>query len=191
MLSAAGGGVILAPCASFLERGSAWAEPSAGVLSPAQRELVATATELILPTTDTPGARDAGVPAFVEMMLADWFYDDERSRFLEGLAELDRIARKRGAESFVAAPPKMQNRILAKLEKEGAAEMARSGTNPVAALMEKTPPPAFFQALKQLTIVGYYTSEVGAKQEMIFEPIPGPYRGCIEHDPAARGWRRL
>src|SRR5437667_12734658 len=54
-------------------------------LTPHQNETVATIAELIIPKTDTPGARDAGVPAFIDVMLAEWVGDEERKMFTDGL----------------------------------------------------------------------------------------------------------
>src|SRR3989442_15315431 len=58
-------------------------------LTPHQNETVATIAELILPKTDTPGARDAGVPAFIDVMLAEWVGDEERKMFTAGLAGVE------------------------------------------------------------------------------------------------------
>lgn len=191
-LTALCGGALAAPCVAFLNQAhAAPAKASSPLFTPAQRDLVGTATERILPTTDTPGARDAGVPDFIEMMLVDWFYDDERDEFLAGLARLDFLANERTGKSFVDSPEADQIAVLAQLEKDGVAMMQSKGVNPMAALMEKAPAPAFFQSLKQLTIVGYYTSEIGATKELVFEPIPGPFQGCIEVGKHGRAWQRL
>src|SRR5438093_13355772 len=64
------------------------------VLDPHQAETVATIAEMIIPETDTPGARAAHVPEFIDLMLAEWFADDDRARFLSGLADVE--ARSRG-----------------------------------------------------------------------------------------------
>lgn len=190
-LTALCGGAVAAPLVSFLaEARAGTAKPSSPLFTPDQRELVAVATERIIPTTDTPGARAAGVPDFIELMLVDWFYDEERAEFLAGLERLDAVAKERTGKSFVESSEAEQDAVLTQLEKEGAALIAAKGINPLAALMEKKPAPAFFQSLKQLTIVGYYTSEIGATQELVFEPIPGPFKGCIEVGTDGREWSR-
>lgn len=191
-LTALCGGVLTAPCVAFLNQAHA-APPkaSSALFTPEQRELVATATELIIPTTDTPGARDAGVPDFIEMMLVDWFYEAERDEFMAGLGRVDVLAAERTGKSFVESPEADQIAVLQQLEKDGVATIQKKGLNPMAALMEKAPAPAFFQSLKQLTLVGYYTSEIGATKELVFEPIPGPFQGCIEVGTHGRAWQRL
>src|SRR2546427_3894671 len=74
-----------------------------GVLDPHQRETVATIAELIIPATDTPGARAARGHEFIDTLLADWSPDDERARFLAGLADVDARARAAFGADFLRA----------------------------------------------------------------------------------------
>lgn len=183
------GGAVAAPCVSFLSTAdAAVTKASSPLFTPEQTELVATATELILPTTDTPGARAAGVPDFIEMMLVDWFYDEERAEFMEGLARIDVVAKDRTGKIFVDAPEAEQVEVLKQLEKEAQAAMAAKGINPMAAFQKKEPAPAFFSALKQLTIIGYYTSKIGGTEELVFNPIPGRFDACIATGANGRTW---
>lgn len=139
------------------------------VLGAQQSELVATVAELIIPETDTPGARTAGVPAFIDLALAEWLDDADRQRFLAGLADLD--ARAGG---FVRASPARQAELLTVLDHELAQERqaARAGA-----------PTSFFHMFKRLTLVGYYTSEIGFTQELHAQIIPGRYDGCVPLEP--------
>ena len=187
-VSAMFGGALAGPCVSFLEQAGAATKSSATLFTPAQKELVDTAPELIIPTTDTPGARAAGVPDFLEMMLVDWFHDDEREDFLAGLQRMDVLAKERTGESFVASPEADQVAILTQLEAEGQKSIQASGASPFASFGKKGPAPAFFQALKQMTVIGYYTSEVGATQELVFNPIPGKYEPCATVGAHGRQW---
>lgn len=194
-LTALCGTTLAAPCVAFLTSADASVPAKPGdfepLFTPDQRKLVETVTELILPTTDTPGAREAGVPDFIEMMLVEWFYDDERADFLEGLGRFDALAKETSGRSFVESSEADQVEILKRLEKEGGQQMAAAGASPFAAFMEKKPLPAIFQSLKQLTLVGYYTSEIGGTQELRYEPIPGGFESCIEVGKHAREWRRI
>jgi hypothetical protein len=143
-------------------------------LTTQQNELVATLTELIIPATDTPGARAARVDAFIDGLLTDIFTSQERTRFLGGLADVD--ARARGAHNtaFLGCTPNQQIAILAGLEAEG--ERAVDGPRP------------FFQWLKELTLVGYYTSEIGASQELSYVHVAGAYDGNVPYEKVGRAY---
>ncbi len=146
------------------------------VLEPHQNETVATIAELIIPQTDTPGARAARVNEFIDLALAEWYDDADRDRFLAGLADVDGRARALCGKDFVACRQLEQVQILTALDAEVAAEAARVGT----------PTKHFFHMCRRLTLVGYYTSEVGANQELHYQIIPGRYDGCSPLDTGGR-----
>ncbi len=137
-------------------------------LTPQQTETVATIAELIIPKTDTPGARDAGVPAFIDVMLADWGDKEHRQTFTAGLGNVDERSRALFGKDFIACSPEQQTQILTDLD----AELAR--LRDTKADTSKN----FFQAMKWLTLTGYYTSEVGATTEQHFRVVPGRYEPC-------------
>jgi len=137
-------------------------------LDPHQNETVATIAELIIPKTDTPGAREAGVPAFIDVMLAEWGDDDQRKVFTAGLANVDERSRALFGKDFIACNEAQQTQILTGLD----AELAR--LRDTKADTSKN----FFQAMKWLTLTGYYTSEVGATTEQHFRVVPGRYEPC-------------
>ncbi|HYU29283.1 MAG TPA: gluconate 2-dehydrogenase subunit 3 family protein [Gemmatimonadales bacterium] len=141
-------------------------------LSPHQSETVATIAELIIPKTDTPGARDAGVPAFIDVMLADWGDEEHRQTFTAGLANVDERSRALFVKDFIACSPEQQTQILTDLD----AELAR--LRDTKADTSKN----FFQGMKWLTLTGYYTSEVGATTEQHFRVVPGRYEPCYPLD---------
>ncbi len=137
-------------------------------LTPQQSETVATIAELIIPKTDTPGAREAGVPAFIDVMLADWGDADQRQFFTAGLANVDERSRAAFGKDFVACTAQQQSEILQDLDYELARlRDTKSDTSK-----------NFFQAMKWLTLTGYYTSEVGATSELHFRVVPGRYEPC-------------
>lgn len=144
-------------------------------LSPAQNELVATVAELIIPTTDTPGARAAGVDRYIDGLLTSIFAEQERDHFLAGLSDLDARARGTG---FVASSADTQVQILRELEAESFLTNTRSAGV------------GFFQTLKELTLVGYYRSEIGATQELQYLPIPGQYIADLPLTKDSRAWSK-
>jgi len=123
---------------------------------------VAIAAERIIPATDTPGATDANVSAFIEKMLTDWHTPAERERFLTGLMDLDARSRARASRDFVDCSEADQVSILTALD----------------AAHEE-----WFARLKYLTLYGYCTSEVGQRALGLF-PLPWRYDGCAPLDAA-------
>ena len=164
---------ILAGCTGERESGASW-KPRA--LSAKQGEMVATIAEQIIPRTDTPGARDAGVHRFVDEMMADYYPAGERARFLAGLADLDERARRGCGNDFLACAASEQASLLAVLDRE-AVGRAASRTEP-----------HWFRTMKELTLLGYYTSEAGLTKELGWVQVPGRYDGCVPLD-AGRGSR--
>ena len=138
------------------------------VLTPHQNEIVATIAELIIPKTDTPGAREAGVPAFIDVMLADWGDDDQRKMFSGGLANVDERSRATFGKDFIGCTAAQQGEILQDLDYELARlRDAKADTSK-----------SFFGAMKWLTLTGYYTSEVGATSELHYRVVPGRFEPC-------------
>jgi hypothetical protein len=145
-------------------------------LTPTEDRLVATLAELIIPTTDTPGARAAGVNRFIDGMLTSIYTEAERKRFLAGLVDLEARAKARG-RSFLASSVATQIEILSELEAES-----------MAARVSGTAHESFFQVLKELTLIGYYRSEIGATQEQKWLVVPGYYKGDVPYKEIGRAW---
>lgn len=147
-------------------------------LTPAQSELIATVAEVIIPTTDTPGGRAAGVHRFIDGILTSIYTEAERNHFLAGLADLETRARAHGA-ALATSSPEALVRILRELEAEA-----------IAARTANTADKSFFHELKVLTLVGYYRSEIGATQEQKFLVMPGYYKGDVPLEEVGRAWSR-
>ena len=130
------------------------------VLAPDQDALVAAIAELILPRTNTPGALDAGVPAFIDHLLSAWYPADERTQLLAGFAAIDREA----GGSFVALPAAQQVALLGRLD---------TTTGPAGSA------PWAVRRLKSLTVYGYFTAEIVVKQVLHTPIIPGRFDGCL------------
>ena len=130
-------------------------------LSTAQRALISAMSERIVPTTDTPGAIAAGVPAFMEMMLVDWYEPTDWQEFMNGLGVFEGSARIQFAKPFAEIAPEEQDLVL-----------TQAMTGKIQGL-----PFSFFEHCRQLVIMGYYSSEIGCKQERVYVPVPGHYDG--------------
>lgn len=160
---------------------------SAVVFNESQAKAVAILSEMIIPTTDTPGAIQAGVPDFISTIVSQWYNDEERSLFFKGFKALDEYCHKSEKADFVDASE--ATRIAALTEQEAVTQEykknnAVSGGHPLAQKSDPNTP--FFGKLKELVVIGYYTSEVGAKQELSYLPMPGYYDGSYEYAKVGR-----
>jgi Gluconate 2-dehydrogenase subunit 3 len=118
-----------------------------------QNDTVIALSELIIPQTDTPGAKAAHVNEFIDSVLARAKPED-REKFLAGLTWIDERATSEHKQKFVACTPAQQTALLTAISTPAAI----SGPDAEGA--------AFFTAIKSMTISGYYTSEVGVRQEL-------------------------
>lgn len=181
-------------------------------LSPDQRSTVEAIADIIIPETETPGARAAGVDQFVDAMLTDYYPAKERDRFLSGLARVDARAQRQHKLPFHQLSREQQTAIVLDLDKAAFTEPPKADkAAPVATKPEvrktdvpvgpgvgadpmeaATPDPgdigreSFFRRMKELTVVGYYTSEVGQTRELRINPW-GQYRD-IPYKPGTPAW---
>jgi glucoside 3-dehydrogenase (cytochrome c) hitch-hiker subunit len=147
-------------------------------LTAGQLELVAVMADHIIPQTDTPGARAAGVHRFVDTLLSDHYPGPERDRFLAGLADVDARTQARHGTAFLDCTAEQQLALLTELDE---------AAYPVASDAPRPPEAWFFHRMKELTLVGYYTSQIGATQELHPSPF-GAYRGDIPYASVGRAW---
>ncbi|HEY7684679.1 MAG TPA: gluconate 2-dehydrogenase subunit 3 family protein [Gemmatimonadales bacterium] len=147
------------------------------VLGPHQDATVVALTDVILPATDTPGAKAARVNEFVDLLLAEWSEAQERDSFLAGLATVDTRAREMFGKDFVDGTPGDQTKLLTVLDNEAAQWNAKP--------RGRRGPEPFYRRMKWLTLFGYYTSQVGAEQEAHFAIIPGRFVPCAPADSTA------
>jgi hypothetical protein len=129
---------------------AAWAPK---VFDAHQNETVVVLSELIIPQTDTPGAKAAKVNEFIDLVLDDAAASD-RKQFMKGLAWMDGRSQELFGADFVSAAPEQQTALLTII------------SSPKNKAFEDQVGVDFFKAIKGLTITGYYTSEIGMKQEL-------------------------
>ncbi|MEQ9306942.1 MAG: gluconate 2-dehydrogenase subunit 3 family protein [Marinoscillum sp.] len=134
--------------------------------------MVQTLVERIIPTTDTPGARQAGVHQFIDKVLAMVKETDEKIIFLDGLEALNVASRSTYGSDFVELSESDQIAQLQHLENQS----------------EDSSVPSFFQLLKSMTIYGYYTSEIGASQELSYVHATGVYDGNYPYSKVGKNY---
>lgn len=148
------GGALSTSTLAAINRWESRDMPAGGLnLTAAQRQILAAVAEMILPETDTPGAKTTGVPAFVEMMVNDCYRAPEQNNLVEGLTNLEKA-------NFLNQNSAERTATLRKLE----ADTIAGRPHAVA---------PFWTLMKDLTLLGYFTSEAGIKASYVYEPIPG------------------
>ena len=141
--------------------------------------IVSEIAEIIIPKTDTPGAKDTGVPAFIDLMLKDCYVKEDQDRFIKGATDFDADAKATYGDSFISCDPEKQKELVFKYHSEA-----------IAAMKSDTPPKErpFILMMKELTMLGFFTSEPGATQVLQYEAVPGTYRGCVPLSEVGRTW---
>ena len=138
------------------------AKPKPKYLDAKQFATAGALAERIIPRTDTPGALDVGVPAFIDLMVGAYMDADEKKLFLAGLAEVEAKSRMAHQRDFARLSPAQQDALL-----KGIADESQN--------KEKT----FFYQMKELTLLGYFTSEPVGKNVLHYDPVPGRFDPCV------------
>jgi hypothetical protein len=139
------------------------------------------AADQILPRTDTPGAVDAGVPGFMDRMLAGYYQDRQRRVVRAGLARMDKDAMATHSLAFAALSADQQVALMKVYDREAYDQSRRNAGNTNA-------DPHFFRILKELTIVGFCTSEAGATKFLKYAASPGPFKGDVPYSQIGKAW---
>jgi len=172
---------------AFYQQAHPGASYSLRTLSPHQNDTVVAMIDQIIPATDTPGAKGARVNEFMDVILTEWANDEERRNFLNGLDDVDKQSNILFSKDFSSVSPAQQLVLLRSMDE--VAEMARSQQK------DQGPPlwePAgrdtqmqgdFFTVFKNMTLHGYYTSEIGFSKELKLQIIPGAQHGCTPLGP--------
>ena len=161
------------------------------IFNNSQRKQLATLAELIIPETDTSGATEAGVPHFIELMVLDWYTKTEREVFIAGLASIDDYCYQQASRVFNHCSRELQIEALQHQETISLAvtkdviEVPFFGSLLSEEEKEKLP---FFVKLKELTVLGYYTSKLGATQELSYNPMPMRYDGEFNFSEVGKQW---
>ncbi len=125
-----------------------------------QAEVAGALAERILPKTDTPGALDVGVPEFMDILYGSYMTKEEKSTFAKGLNAMNQRARKAHKKHFAELNAEQQDGLIRDLSVD-------SGNR------------EFYKKVRELTLVGYFTSKEVGINVLKYDPIPGMYKGCI------------
>lgn len=126
--------------------------------------------DTILPETKTPGAKAAHVGAFMAVMVTDTYSDRDQGIFRDGVKQLS---------GFMELPAAQRLARLETLDREAKAYMDTRAQGA---------PPHFFRLVKELTLLGYFTSEIGVTQAQRYRETPGRFDPCVPYTPGETAW---
>jgi hypothetical protein len=135
--------------------------------------------DTILPATKTPGAKAAKVGAFMTVMINDCYEEKDQKIFHEGMKKLDDLSEETYDESFMEISPQQRHDLLVKLDNEQKEYMAKKKPEDQS---------HYFRMMKELTLLGYFTSEIGHTQARRYIESPGKYEGCIPYQKGDKAW---
>jgi len=162
----------------YLATAKDYAAKDVSLFTAPQRALIADLAEIIIPETETPGAKQAGVPKFIELMVSEWLNDEERSIFMSGLESIPSIAQSDYGRDVKDLSDDQRLEILEQLEDDAGDDPWFALGNMGGAFSEDHKSP-FICQLKELTIWGFFTSEVGSKKVLRYNPMPMSFKGDI------------
>src|SRR6267143_2714584 len=143
-----------------------------GTFSAQDVALLDEVADTILPETKTPGAKAAHTGPFMALMVTDTYADPEQTIFRDGISKLNEA-------SFMAATPPQRLALLEKLDREQKAYMDTRA---------RGAPPHYCRLRKELTLLGYFTSEIGCTQAMRYRETPGRFDPCTPYTPGETAW---
>jgi hypothetical protein len=161
--------------------------------------------ETILPATKTPGAKEAKTGAFIALMVTDCYSPEQQKVFREGMRKVDDGCRRAHGALFMESTPQQRLALLAMLDQEQKEDMdsrePAEGQNKGVATMVRlagvishgrghlaNKPAHYFRMMKELTLLGYFTSEIGCKQAMHYIEAPGRFDPCIPYTAGDAAW---
>lgn len=173
LMALAFGSSVTLPESAFAKMAEPVDPAKLNFFSHAQRELVGQLTETIIPKTDTPGALDAGVPGWLELIVQDCVQENDQKILKEGLTDLEKRCQDRFQKAFAALSVEQRIELLTAMEQD-----ARKAGNSK----------AFILQFKDLTKFCYVNSEVGATQAFEFHLIPGRWDASLDLKPGQKAY---
>ncbi len=135
--------------------------------------------DTIIPTTNTPGAKAAKVGEFMSVMVADCYEPKDQKIFKDGLGKIDEEANNKFKKKFMELDAAQKKELLTALDKQQK-EYGKT--------KKEGSPAHYFGMMKDLTLLGYFTSEIGATQALRHVAVPGKYEGCVPYKKGDRAW---
>ncbi len=160
--------------------------------------------ETIIPTTATPGAKAAKIGEFMKVMVTDCYTQKQQDAFTKGLPALDEACKKANSKSFMECTAQQRHDFLVSLEKEAKAfntkrdedekpkREAHKKANEALPWKDQKEfegePSHYYTMLKQLTLLGFFTSKTGMTETLRHEAVPGKYDGAMAYTKGDKAW---
>ncbi len=135
--------------------------------------------ETILPETKTPGAKAAHTGAFMALMVTDCYTLRDQQVFRAGMGSIEQAAQRSSSNSFVASTAAEKLTLLERLDAEQRTFMSTR---------KPDEPAHYFRMMKELALLGYFTSEIGYTRAMRYIEAPGRFDPCAPHAPGDKTW---
>ncbi|WP_210463294.1 gluconate 2-dehydrogenase subunit 3 family protein [Rufibacter roseolus] len=135
--------------------------------------------ETILPATSTPGAKAAKIGLFMANMVQDCYTPEDQKIFMKGISQVDEESKKKFDKKFMEASPQQRTQLLTQLDNEQKNHQKNK---------KEEEPNHYFRMMKELTLLGFFTSEVGATQALRYLPVPGRYDACMPYKKGDKAW---
>lgn len=175
------GTAISASTLSALESCTGSAPKNYDLQKPETKAFLAEVAETIIPRTSTPGAKDAKVEEFIITMMNDCYKKEDQQVLLDGLSKIDAASNKEFKKGFIDITPEQRTKLLTTIEEERVNYNKRKDK-------KEGDPTHYFQYLKELTLLGYFTSEPGATKALRYVPVPTKFEGCIPYTKGDKAW---
>jgi hypothetical protein len=144
--------------------------------------------ETILPRTKTPGAKDAKVGHFMTIMVKDCYTPADQKIFYSGIKELNEDAKKMSGGDFMELNPAQKSYLLEPIDRAAKVRQKEKAESEGMALPGAKIETHYFTMMKQLTLLGFFTSKIGANEALRFVAIPGRYDSCIPYKKGDAAW---
>lgn len=182
MMAASLGGSIALPDSAFAKMGEPFDPAELTFFRPGQRAQVAMIAEAIIPRTDTPGAIDAGVPGWIEVIVKDCLEEGDQKVIVEGLSDLMRRCQNQHGKDIGQLSGEEQVKFLNKMNNETIAQKRKAQKE------GKNPPRTFLEQFKDLTKFCYCSSELGATEALELTFVPGKWIASMPLKPGQKAW---
>ena len=163
-----------------------------GTFSAADVALLDEIADTILPETSTPGAKAARTGAFMALMVTDTYTERNQQVFRAGLGAVDAASTGAHQVAFMQATPAQRLSVIEALDREQKQVMDARRAAPAprapAPSSSNDEPPHYFRMMKELALLGYFTSEIGVTKAQRYIEAPGKYDPCAPHKPGDRTW---